>query len=308
MPDSQLNHPISESTPRVTAQPNDTASASKRSESQNLLTRIGTGLILLPLSLIVLYLGGVPFALLALLVIGIAALELNLIVTGKRYRPGVVLSLLIVVVGGLALSAGALVPWLLIMAGGSALLLAVEWFLTDHEHRLRDAFVVVGFTVYMALVTGMALILRNHPAGMLLWLLIFAGTWSMDTFSYIGGRTYGRHRLAPRISPGKTVEGAITGALASIAISVALLVAANALTPVMLILALGIPFADLAGDLLESLVKRMYGVKDSYIRWLNVIPGHGGVLDRIDGLVMVVIFCFVVLTVAGHWTIFPSSF
>ena len=293
------------SSTRVNVQPNDAATPTTRPRSNNLMTRIGTGLILLPLSLIILYLGGIAFAVMALLVIGIAALELNLIVTGKRYRPGVVLSLLIVIGGGLALYAGALVPWLLTMVGGSVLLFAVEWLLTDHEHRLRDALVVVGFTLYMALVTGMALILRSHPAGILLWLLVFAGTWSMDTFSYIGGRTYGRHRLAPRISPGKTVEGAITGALAAIAISISLLIAANALTPVTLILALGTPFADLAGDLLESLVKRMYGVKDSYIRWLNVIPGHGGVLDRIDGLVMVVNYCFVVLAFAGHWTIFP---
>ena len=73
---------------RANVQPNDAASAPKRAGSSNLLTRIGTGLILLPLSLIVLYLGGIAFAFMALLVIGIAALELNLIVTGKRYRPG----------------------------------------------------------------------------------------------------------------------------------------------------------------------------------------------------------------------------
>lgn len=296
---------MSNTTPRATVQPTNVDSASKRIVSQNLLTRISTGLVLLPLSLIVLYIGGAAFAVMALLVIGIAALELNLIVTGKRYRPGVVLSLFIVVVGGLALSVGALLPWLLILVGGSALLFALEWFLSDHQHQMRDALVVAGFTVYMSLVTGMALILRQHPAGLLLWLLIFAGTWTMDTFSYIGGRTYGHHKLAPRISPGKTIEGAVTGALAAVVISIALLIAANALAPVTLILALGIPFADLAGDLLESLVKRMYGVKDSYIRWLNVIPGHGGVLDRIDGLVMVVIYCFVVLVLAGHLTIFP---
>jgi len=116
----------------------------------------------------------------------------------------------------------------------------------------------------------------------LLW--VFIVTWSTDIGAYFAGRRFGRRKLAPSISPGKTVEGLYGGIAAATLLGGAwayathLGVALFALAPILAI-------AAQAGDLFESAIKRRAGVKDSGA-WL---PGHGGVLDRLDGLVPVAV-------------------
>lgn len=115
-------------------------------------------------------------------------------------------------------------------------------------------------------------------------LLALAVVWAGDTGAYFSGRFLGRHKLAPRVSPKKTIEGSIGGVAASV--GAAFLVVY--LTPIELstqhVLILAIPAAVLGqlGDLFESLIKRASGVKDSG----TIIYGHGGMLDRIDGLIL----------------------
>jgi len=98
--------------------------------------------------------------------------------------------------------------------------------------------------------------------------------------AYIIGHLFGRHPLARQISPNKSIEGAIGGALSGIAIGVLLNLIAGSLTPTVALIAIGVAPATVAGDLLESAFKRQFGVKDAS----GIIPGHGGILDRIDGL------------------------
>lgn len=112
-----------------------------------------------------------------------------------------------------------------------------------------------------------------------LW-LAFVGTWSSDTFAYFVGSRFGRHKLAPKVSPGKTWEGTVGGVAGSI-IGVTAMGAACAL-PLGHSAAIGLLVGIVApvGDLVESSMKRFCGVKDSG----RLLPGHGGVLDRFDSV------------------------
>ena len=118
--------------------------------------------------------------------------------------------------------------------------------------------------------------------------VVMLATWSNDTFAYFAGRAFGKHKLYEKVSPKKTWEGfagGAIGAVASLFITRALFPDAFGHFTTLDLLFIGVPAAALApaGDLAESLLKRNYGVKDSG----NTIPGHGGVLDRVDALFFV---------------------
>jgi phosphatidate cytidylyltransferase len=121
-----------------------------------------------------------------------------------------------------------------------------------------------------------------HGLELLVWALLV--TWSTDIGAYFAGRRFGKRKLAPAISPGKTVEGLYGGIAAATLIGGAWVLATGLGLP-LLVLAPIFALAAQAGDLFESRMKRRAGVKDSG-GWL---PGHGGVLDRLDGLVPVAV-------------------
>jgi phosphatidate cytidylyltransferase len=127
-------------------------------------------------------------------------------------------------------------------------------------------------------------------------------TWVGDTSAYFAGRAWGKAKLAPNVSPGKTVVGAVAGLIGSTAVAVALsatvlgelpVVGVGLLTAAWIGLLLGA--AGQLGDLTESMLKREAGVKDSG----KVLPGHGGMLDRIDSLLFSVPTAWGLLTLAG---------
>ncbi|HEX6740646.1 MAG TPA: phosphatidate cytidylyltransferase [Sphingomicrobium sp.] len=123
---------------------------------------------------------------------------------------------------------------------------------------------------------------QNQFPNLLLWAFIV--TWAIDIGAYVVGRAIGRHKLAPRISPGKTIEGLIGGLVAATIAAGAWVFERN-LSPALYGLAPVFAGAAQAGDLFESWIKRQAGVKDSG----NWLPGHGGLLDRLDGLVPVAV-------------------
>jgi phosphatidate cytidylyltransferase len=147
-------------------------------------------------------------------------------------------------------------------------------------------FVWYGSGFLYALLPALALLwIRERDAhGLYLLIWAFIVTWATDIGAYFAGRAFGRRKLAPSISPGKTVEGLYGGIAAAALLGGAWAIAMGLGKP-LLILAPVFALAAQAGDLFESRMKRQAGVKDSG----NWLPGHGGVLDRLDGLVPVAV-------------------
>lgn len=131
-------------------------------------------------------------------------------------------------------------------------------------------------------VLGITALRAHENNGLALVVFLFAIVWTTDIFAYAGGRIFGGPKLAPMISPNKTVSGAIAGSAAAVSAGIAM--AAWCGAPgfgLAALLALALTAAAQAGDLFESHIKRRFGVKDSG----TIIPGHGGVMDRVDGLI-----------------------
>jgi phosphatidate cytidylyltransferase len=162
---------------------------------------------------------------------------------------------------------------------------AMVWGLLQ-EDPLHDAGVRIGWLIGTPVYVGggmvaLALVRDFDPTGA--WVLMtMALAWGSDTAAYFVGRKFGKTKLAPRISPKKTIEGSAGGLAASVVGALILSFFLPGLGPVDAV-ALGIlgGAAGQAGDLLMSVLKRSSGVKDSG----GILPGHGGILDRVDALV-----------------------
>jgi len=141
--------------------------------------------------------------------------------------------------------------------------------------------IAVGAVVILP--TWLALV-QIRQAGELLLIALMAVVWLADIAAYFSGRRFGRHKLAPAISPGKTWEGAVGGTLAVVAYGFLLVSALPSSLAenhaLLFVLLVALAAISIIGDLFESLLKRQAGLKDSS----GILPGHGGVLDRIDSL------------------------
>jgi phosphatidate cytidylyltransferase len=115
-------------------------------------------------------------------------------------------------------------------------------------------------------------------------LFVFILTWSSDTFAYLAGKAFGRHKLFERVSPGKTWEGFAGGLLGTVLVAWIYVYVQDLDMRFVYILAPAVHIAGTLGDLSESLLKRNLGVKDSG----QVIPGHGGILDRLDAMLFII--------------------
>jgi phosphatidate cytidylyltransferase len=161
----------------------------------------------------------------------------------------------------------------------------------DQRHSLIDWALTLALPLYVAgLLQFFAALRYLGEPGLLTWptslpitwpVMVLVTSWSCDMAAYFAGRTFGRLRLAPAISPAKSVEGAVAGVGAAMMVGVLLSLA----TPIdpfrMAGFGLAVGLGSVVGDLAESLLKRQCGVKDSGF----VMPGHGGILDRMDALI-----------------------
>ena len=129
--------------------------------------------------------------------------------------------------------------------------------------------------------------------------LACAATWICDSFALFGGMLFGKHKVAPAVSPNKTVEGCVCGALFSMAAGVLVYFIFRSPYPMPLwlcvVTSLAASTMGQIGDLAESLMKRMIGIKD----FSNLIPGHGGMFDRADSLLFSIPSTYFILHIAG---------
>jgi len=181
----------------------------------------------------------------------------------------------------------------------SAIVISLIWLLfrSPREQAFTNWAWTMAGIFYIGWMLSYWVELRNMEAGKELVFWAMFTTFASDTSAFFVGRTWGRHALAPAISAGKTWEGAIGGLLASVVASLILSIIFPLPFSYWQVALLGFiisVFAQL-GDLVESLLKRNIGVKDAG----KLIPGHGGVLDRIDSLIftgVIVYYCVVVTT------------
>ncbi len=246
-----------------------------------LATRALTGAVLIVVALAAVRFGGLAFdALIALAVLLMFAEWAMMHEISRRFRLGG-----LAIVGGAVLFASFGLPdRAVLLAAGGAVLLGI--FARSYD-RQRAGWITGGI-VYCAL-PGIALILlRGLPGGLELTAWTLAIVWATDIFAYFAGRAIGGPKLAPAISPNKTwagLAGGMVGAALTSYIVARIAGISLALFDWTLIAGAVLALTAQGGDLFESWMKRLAGVKDSG----NLLPGHGGVLDRLDGLVPVAV-------------------
>lgn len=252
-------------------------------KNRNLTIRVVTALVLLPGVLWLIWRGGVPLAILISCATAVCALELNLLGSPRITGAAIVSAggaFLIpfcreVCAGGFG--ASAILSGVVILAFADALL-----FEADVPSAPRRVGLAVLGAAYPGILLASLLVLRRFPRGEWWILLALAVTWLNDSFAYFAGRAFGRHKLYERISPSKTWEGALGGLAGSILGAVVIARVWIPALPAWGAALIGVGAAVLGpiGDLSESMLKRAFGAKDSG----RLLPGHGGLLDRIDAL------------------------
>jgi phosphatidate cytidylyltransferase len=272
----------------------------------NLVRRVGFAVIAIPLALGVVYLGGLPLVGLLALAAGLGAGELFRLVERQGVRPARVLGIAsAAAIPPLAYAAistpgwgeGIATAWPYL--GALWIMLLLTWALADRgpgERPLEAVGTTLLGVAYTGVLPAFILAIRHASfperswAGA--WLVFYplVVTWVCDTAAMFGGRRFGGAKLAPNVSPGKTKSGTVAGVVGGLVVAplfaFGVFPFVGVTIPVwqLLAMAAALSVVGQVGDLAESLFKREAGVKDSS----HLIPGHGGVLDRLDSLYFVV--------------------
>jgi phosphatidate cytidylyltransferase len=270
-------------------EPEAAPAATAEQGSRNLLLRVAAAAVLAPAALAIAYAGGWLWtALVTLASIGLFV-EWLMIVGTARERRVVVAGGVALAISGLCLPAGRIDASLAVLALGCA---AVAWLAPD-----RRLWTAAGFLYAAAAEVASVLVRLDQVWGFVALILILLVVWVTDIGGFFAGRGIGGPKLWPRVSPKKTWAGAVGGFAASLVVAAGFVAIGFAgveppqvlkLGPILL-LGAALSIASQLGDLFESAVKRRFGVKDSS----QLIPGHGGLLDRLDGFVAAVIMAAV---------------
>ncbi len=257
-----------------------------RARWRDLAPRVASALVMAPLGLLAIWAGGLVWAL-VLTALGLITMLEWASLCGYRPRTRLAqvtaAALLIALACHFAGAALSVVVWQDVPPGflavslpfGVVMLVAFWLMPSSRTLALGMAYVGLGW--------ASLLILRGSTGGLGLILFIMAVVWSNDIGAYVAGRMIGGPKLAPALSPGKTWAGAFGGFVVSVAAGLVLVAVLRTPHPSLagtVVQAAVLSVAAQAGDLLESALKRHYGKKDSG----SLIPGHGGLLDRVDGL------------------------
>jgi phosphatidate cytidylyltransferase len=271
------------------------------SARRSLLGATLTGLVLGAVAVLCLFVGSVATMALVAVAVTVAAGELFAVLQRVSYRPATLVGL--VTVPAMVIAAYLHGPVGIVGVVAAAFLAIGAWFLTSRSGdepvvNLAVTLLVIGWVGGCGALAGMLLAPAAHPHGHGVTLIggIILIVVANDVGAYLVGSRFGRHPLAVSISPGKTVEGFIGGAVLSIAVALG---AVSQVFPMSLTRAgiLGVVVALIApcGDLLESRVKRDLGVKDMS----SLLPNHGGLFDRIDAMLFVLPAAYLVFAI-GH--------
>jgi phosphatidate cytidylyltransferase len=272
----------------------------------NLVRRVGFAIAAIPVVLLIVWYGGLPLALLLAIAASLGTRELFGLAERQQIRPARVIGLAsaaaIAPIAYATIAApdvGALVTAAWPYAAALWLVAVLTWGLAARapaERPLAAVAITVLAVAYAGALPAFLLDMRHHGHGVRswagAWLVFFplVVTWVCDTAAMFGGRAFGGPRLAPTVSPGKTRSGSVAGVIGGLLVAplfaalifprVGVEVPLWQLTAIAAVLGV----VGQIGDLAESLFKREAGVKDSS----HLIPGHGGVLDRLDSLYFVV--------------------
>lgn len=261
-----------------------------------LITRIATAVVGIPLILLVIYYGGIAFK--AVIVVGavVAAAEAFHMLRAKDHHPALLLGLGMTGLLALAPAFPRSGEWWrgTVLVGTIAVGL---WFLLGRQtfDSFVDWVLTIAIVIYTGGLLGSLISLRAFHSGAKLVVLALVLTWAYDTGAFFSGRTWGKRPFMQWVSPSKTWEGVIGGVVLAIVVALIAAIPLSVGLITALILGVAVAVAAQAGDLLESMMKRYSGVKDSG----NIIPGHGGMLDRIDSLLFSGTAAYYVLLLSG---------
>jgi len=245
--------------------------------SQTLMLRVVAALVLAPIAIAIGFAGGWLWtALVTLATIGIY-LEWLTIVDSARATSVAMAGIITLVLSGALLATGRIESSL--MASGLGLA-AVAWLSPG-----RRGWNAAGLLYASAAATSSVTVRLDHAFGFVALMLILLSVWVTDIGGYFAGRAIGGPKLWPRVSPKKTWAGALGGLIASLVVAAGFAAFDLGKSGPLLLLGAVLSVASQLGDLFESAVKRRFGVKDSS----HLIPGHGGLMDRLDGFVAAVV-------------------
>ena len=252
-------------------------SRNSESSSRNLVMRVIAAMVLAPLAIAIAYAGGWLWtALVTLVAIGLYVEWLTIVGRARETRV-MVSGVAALAVAGLCLAIGWIEAAFAVLAIG---FIGVALIATEPRN-----WTAAGFFYAAAAEMASVLVRLDSMKGLVALIFVLLIVWVTDIGGYFAGRGIGGPKLWPRVSPKKTWAGAIGGFAASLAVACGFAAFDFGRTGALLVLAAVLSVVSQLGDLFESAVKRRFGVKDSS----QIIPGHGGLLDRLDGFVAAII-------------------
>jgi phosphatidate cytidylyltransferase len=254
--------------------------------SRNLLVRAAVAVVLAPLAIAIAYAGGWLWAtLVTLAAIGLYV-EWLMIAGAARETRVVAVGALALCAAGLGLAAGRI--------DTASIMLSIGLLAAAAISQARRGWIAGGF-LYAAAAQAASIILRDSNSGFIALVFVLLIVWVTDIGGYFAGRGIGGPKLWPRVSPKKTWAGAVGGFVASLVVAAGFVAGGFGKAAWLLPLGAMLSIVAQLGDLFESAVKRHFGVKDSS----HIIPGHGGLLDRLDGYVAAIVLAAILGFVRG---------